>query len=778
MTRRQYVATIAGLGSSATSTVTPLPLSEVANRADVSTGKSAPTSRFEDDYVPCLRDIAIGAQSCSPIGGDPLGGTLGFTVVLANSDVRAFLARRDAVQPVGRLLGTSALTWPESQLVIDRTDEPIVDDDILYIADMALRVDSITGNAVTLVDVMPDGSGGLTDDLSVDGLDGKEGHFGTFLRDIAARTVPPYPDGYVYLQRPRLRGLVVRLYHSDGEDLEELVWIGRIRSTKLVNGGTAVRVECEDAMADVRASKLGTRAPRWSAVPVVTGWREISVVLTDGSRATVEHVYSSGDAAWMQLGKSVRRTGAYTFTGPAGRLERLSGPRWGSEDQFGADPIACELIPTDGRAFATASQHPLYTSDTSIEGGAAGPCANPLDIVRAFLGTIDTGLPASWRVWRTPDMAAAYVDDDAIVTVRDRVTPGMRWPGMLVGKDGEAVDAMELLSGGILQPLGLSFAAGLDGRLTVVTLRDSGARGATSLTTATVMPGGMDEGVDDEAAYDTVRAASGKGWDGVDRVTLTVTSATQPVTDVQRARELVFNALGLISPESTDHADAPEVVGYLAWLEFAWRLFRFEPQIVSLVALPTVDVAIGAWVTLSTRQLMDRTTGGPPSDLTSVSGFVLRRQVDAESGAQSLDVLVVPYADDGRISGAATVTSRTHGASDTELTCAASTWIGSGGYSGGPSAITMDVQQFAATNVCVIVSRRGVDVSEPFVVNAVGTNTITGQDVASGTRIKTVGGGSDYAVTSGDVVMLADHGDASSGTKSVYAWLGVDDYQI
>ncbi len=801
--------TIAGLGRANTTDVSPMPLSEYDHQPS--------TSVFDDEYRTMIvrGSINIGAQSFSPLGGDPRHGTLEFSIQL-NDDRRPEIGRyffEQARQAVA--VHTTTIGVNSTVLQLDTgqvASSGIISGDIIYTEREAFRVEvtDIFADTVTIVDKVDDGAGGFPA-RSLNITEGVQGHFATRVRVHEARgfnDTPPYIDDRIWLQTPFIRGREVYLWFSDGENLETLVGRYRIEGTRTQGGNTTLRVRCRDFLSALKGRKFNRPAFKGEIVNAGPSTFNSNAVYLSGlantqgfrggvravpfsiyqnvSTAGQVGVYQVGRACFVsddQLNLSADIAGG-TFVVRFIPETRFGGEAPGDIEQLAGKSIN-EILVSHPTVFEREQDHPYYTIDTSIAGGVAGIPQHPFDLLRAHLGTIDTGLPRTWRLFRTTAEALFHVDDAEIVRIRDSIFDGQEFPGVIAGKDGKPEKALDWLTKTFLQPYMAGFAFQSEGKLTVRSLVTSGAFQITAFTEAALLPVFREEQHEHDQTIDVISVETEIGIDGQARTLLLTRSAYDQRMFPHDDEDLDISAAGLVSADDGLGKDTPGFDAYIDILTRIAELLRRPPSIYVFEASGLLPAYPGQLRTVTAYGLRDPDTGLVPRETVSIFGVVLRRDFDSATYGQTIQILAFPFQLDGLIAATASIVTVTHGAGETTLGCSATSWILEDEYEYVQTAsdvwqtIDEDVSQFSVGQVCVVRDNRGVIKSDPWEVNSIspGGNIIRGSDLGGG-RIQNVGGGGDLTFASGDVVTLGQLGDSLQADLDQYSWFGADEYVL
>lgn len=813
---RGWVIAIAGLARDGVSNITPLPLAEDCRQP-------AP-SRFQDAYARLIvpGSIQLGAQSVSPISGDPRIGTLEFTVSMPDDvypEIGRFFFKRpllhdaEFTSTIG--IGTTVFQWGAGQV----NASGVAVDDVIYIEREAFRVAAVDGglDTVTVVDSLDDGDG-TTTARAGNLIHGRIGHFRTHVRSHTAPGLNdpyPRPDTRVRINAtPFVRGREVTLYYSDGENLETVVGRYIIEDPpRTVGGGSAVRIRCRDFMAALKGTQFGARAVGGtvrSANPDTTlNYFDASLIVsprTDeaakGSLWTQEAAGQWGGdfAGVIEIGDTVivasgaEPTDAYRAIAPD--LRSIRSPLTGAfatrqllrDDLQSLDGKAWnELLVSYTGFFPDETKHPYYTTDTTIVGGVAGVCQHPLDILRAHLGTVQTNLPDHWKVWGERIEADEYVDDDDIVRIRDAGLPDWTFPGIIAGHKRKPIKALGWLHEQLLSWHALCLAFTDEGRLTVRSFIPSLSDGQATITDDHVLRGAKELTVDTRAEVDVIRAEMTISGTGEPLDTGFTQSAYDQRWMQYATASHTVKPHGLMSAaESGDDLETVRRLGDV--LTTIAELLRHGPAMLDLRLSASEPVYPGETRKLSLWGVRDPTTGAiDETQPTAFFAFIMRRQLNPQDHSQTVSCYLYPFSEGGRIGATAEVLGVVHGAGTSTLTCSATDWIVDASYDyerSGSSAfgtITKDVEQFEVGQRARIVDEFGVPVSDVFTVDVVtpGSDELGGSDGTSGTsgvRIQAVGGG-DYSFTAGDHVVFSLHANARSEDTERFGWFGKDTYR-
>lgn len=787
------VMTIGGLARAASSDVGPLPLCEQFGVPQPAAG----VTRFDTSYAAVARNIQIGSTSVSPLSGDTRQGALTFDVVLADRrypEIARYLLAQPTV-PIATLLAGTSFGAGDTEFTVSTSAQSLAlvayIDEVVYLRGMALRIEDVNGatDVVTVYNERTNPSGGTYPSLA-SGSVGDLGHAMTYIEDVSARALgsaPPYPDDEIWAVNPFLRERPVLLYTSDGVSVERQIGIYLIDTVALSDDGTFVRVSCLDVLEVLKGRQLNERAVRMeiTSASLLSSSVELSATLTDGADAIPESVYDGTAAgapygnrsAVVQANKSVyvALDGYSIGSDIAGQVMRMTAlPRAtyrSDEPKSGAELVgksAWEILVSTTEIETTAGEHPFYSSDL----GAVAQ--HPLDLMQCHIGTLASKLPDHWRTSFAPP---SWFDSGEMARIRDTVYPDVTAPGLFAGRDGKPIKAMSYLWESFVAMLGGSIAVNESGQITVRCLLDTSTVGATPITSTTLLTG-RGKVTDMSRNFDRAVAEIGPGMDGV-------AGRLRVRGDIERSRyryataEFKFHCLPAWLGTETFDPDDPSVATVSGILRRIAQWMRTLPFEHSLRVSGRYMVETGRTYRISGPGFRDAATGLVTSGY-EFFGYVRERKVNPKTFAQDLVVVEMPAVT--WIGMSCAVDSISGG--DT-LTVDASGFIAplpGGVYEYAPGdTIATSVSQIGVdlddgrTVRCVIVSKRGVVVSQPFTVASVstGASTIT----ATGAILATGGGG--YSHTAGDRVQLADYTDITdSDMRADYAWVTRDVYGL
>ena len=787
------LVTVGGLARAASSDVGPLPLCE-------STGVPQPASgvtRFETPYAPVLRNIQIGSTSVSPLSGETRQGALTFDIVLSDRrypEIARFLFAQPTTPIAGLLAGTSFDAGDTTFTVATGSQSAALGayiDEVVYLRGMALRIEDVNGatDVVTVYDERTNPNGGAYPTLAT-GTVGALGHAMTYIEDVPGRTVgaePPYPDDEVWAVNPFLRERPVLLYSSDGVSVERQMAIYIIDTVALSEDGTFARVSCLDVLEVLKGRKLNERAVRMQ-ITGATIWPDhvtLAADVQDGPESFDDSVYDGTAAgtpynnrsAVIQANKSVYVSlGGYTLgyevTGPVMRGVMAPNPSFRSDAPRSADELvgksAWEILVSTPRLETVSGEHPFYSSDL---GDVA---RHPLDLMQCHVGTLTSRLPDHWRTAFAP---RSWFDGDELARIRNNVYPDVTAPGLFAGKDGKAVAAMQYLWESFAAMLGGAIAVNASGQITVRCLLDVSTVGTTPITSSTLLTG-RGKVTDMSRDFDRALAEVGPGMDGV-------AGRIRVRGDIARSRyryatqEFEFHCLPAWFGGRTFDPDDPAVATVTGILRRIAQWMRTLPFEHTLRVSGRYEIETGRTYRISGPGFRDAATGLTTAGY-SFFGYVRERKVDPQTYQQDLRVVEMPEVT--WIGMSCEVLSIASG--DT-LTVDASEFIDplvSGNYEYTPgSTVSTAVSQIGVdlddgrTVHCVIVSRRGVAVSQVFTADSVSTG---GSTITATAAILAVGGGA-YSRTAGDRVQLADYTDSTdSDMRADYGWVERDVYGL
>ncbi len=586
----------------------------------------------------------------------------------------------------------------------------------------------------------------------------------------------------------------------------------RIEGTRTRNGNTELRVRCRDFLSALKSKKFN-RPALMGRISVASTYDEPNrgtfamaqgsvntAGYSSGTRAPWFSIYQNrttvGQVAVIQVGRSVAVCDdLWSVLGGFQYLDDTFNCRFPVSRRFGGDDFDDvpsiqgknfnEILVSHPEVFEDETDHPYYTIDTSIVGGAAGIPQHPFDLLRAHLGTIDTNLPRTWRLFSTPAEADFYVDDSEIVRLRDSIFDGQEWPGVIAGKDGKPVDALKWLTETFLKPYMCGFAFQSEGKLTVRSLVTSGAFQIATITESALLPVPREEQHEHDQTIDVISVDTEIGIDGRARTQLFTRTAYETRFFPHDSKDLDFEARGLVSADDGRGKDTPGFDAYTDILTRIAELLRRPPSIYVFETTGLFPAYPGELRSVQAFGLRDPDTGLVPRETVGIFGVVLRRDFDSASYAQTLQILAFPFDLDGLIAATASIVSVVHGAGETVLTCQAIAWIIEAGYqyvqtaSDTWSTVDVDVEQFSVDQVCLVRDARGLIKSDPWEINSItpGSDIIRGSDLGGG-RIQNVGGGGDLTFAAGDVITLAQIGDSLQADLDQYAWVGADEYVL
>lgn len=796
-----YLLTMSGLARAASSDVGPMPLCEAG-------GVPKPAgSRFETAYAPLVRNIQIGSTSVSPLSGDVRQGSLSYEVVLDDRrypEVARYLFAQPTV-PVAELQAGTSFDAGDTTFTVATSAQATAMgayiDELVYIRGMALRVEDVNGatRVVTVYDERTDPDGGAYLTLASASV-GDIGHAMTYLEDVSARTVgaaPPYPDAEVWGVNPYLRERCVLLYTSDGTNVEAQVGIYLVQSVVLSDSGTFARVSCVDILEVLKGRRFNERAVQLeitaATIPLPTDPPSARVALSmdvlDGDDALSDSIWNgdfaiTGDAApaIIQANKSVYIARGQSYPGTSyslgslddGWVARLVGydkPAYRSDPPRDGKELvgkkAHELLVSNPDLTATPADHPFYSSDLSAV------ATHPLDLMQCHAGTIASRLPQHWRCPTPP----SWWDTAEIERIRDAVYPDVTAPGVFGGKDGKPVDALAWMWSQYVGLLGGSWAVNASGQITVRCLLDTTTRAGIAVDASLLLPG-RGRVTDISRDFDQAIAEVGPGMDGfAGRLRVRGDIDRYRYRYATKAFEFACEAAWLA--DRVFDPDDPSVATVTGLLRRIAQFMRTLPYEHKLRVTGRYTIETGRQYTFSAPGFRDSSTGLSASAYEFV-GYVRERAVDEQTMEQDLVVLEMPAVT--WIGMSCAVDSISGG--DT-LTVDADEFIlplTGGEYEYAPAqTIDTAVEQIGIdiarglTVECVIVSRRGVAVSQPFTVDSVdsGASTITATSAILAT------GGGSYTRTAGDRVRLADYTDVTdTQMRDDYGWVSRDVYGL
>lgn len=791
-----YVLSIAGLAQDDVDDVTPLALCESGGAGM----QPSAGSRFVGSYIGCIQpgSVHLGSQAVSPVSGDPKQGDLSFTVSLREDypEIERFFGQVPRF-PIARLKEGNDLDPTDTSFTVRAGEGAnFAAQDVVYIGLEAFRVKSVASDVVTLQSDIPDPStAGSYLARGAAGAHLVPGHIGTYIEQHVARAAfeaPPWPDDEVWGQSPFAKGREVVLFSADGtaETVEGRYFIQR---WEVLNDGATLRVTCRDYLELLKARQFNTDRIEWiveSASEAYSGdFRILWLKPLTGRQAA--SIYDTGGAGQPYPGvlhadKTVLiATGAddldeYAIQSVDGlianaRFACRSAARYRSEEPRSTDDLAgkkaYEVLVSDPDLFDDATEHPYYSTDL------LAVAQHPIDLLRCHLGTLASNLPDHWKL----DTPAQWIDDDELVRLRDTVFSDVSaFPGVFAGAKGKSYGALDWLWETFLAPLVSSWAVGPEGKLTVRTMRGSGGSDATPLTATHILMG-RPVAVDADATFDTILASFGRGLDDDPAATYRIRGGVDRDWYRYGVGDREWTADAAWRPDAPFDPESGTAQTIVSLLTRQLQLQRQPLAVHTVRCTGAVRVYPGQFHEITGPGFRVTSTGLVAAGNVTLYGFVQGREVNPATHEQTLTVIEMPFAN-VRISASCDVT----GVAGAVITCTEVEYIqpvngGTGEYAyRDGQAVTEDVEQFGVDVdtyggfECVIVSKRGVTKTDPFVLDSYSTaaNTITATASVVG-----VGGGL-YTWASGDRVELADYGDISKASiqtryaffeQSVYA---------
>jgi len=786
------VVSFAGLGRKGGQTISPLPI------ATSGVSLQPTPSVFETPYIALVaRDggipiIDVANSGVSPLRGDPQQGSLSVEIVVPDSEpqVAEYFAATPA-RPACYALANFGPT--ETVIVVDATElasSGIVANSIIYWGREAFRVEGVdlALGAIVVVDKIPGGF------RSTIGAVGVEGHFGTYLEQHLGEVPsqrPPYNDSRIFLSSPFLKDREVLVYQTDGVATETVHSIYYLEGAVWTNDQTTLEVRARDVLAVLADQQVNSVIANYTFADGTEGFSprdrvpHPSTTTNFGIASRVEQANASliGSPCFgglLAIGEVVVWCATYAWSSNnlsdfgigtlyLGNSERLVALNGG--------PVP-DAVSVSGGIFEVLSSNPDFYSLNEF-GDSTSPyysptlgteAVHPLDLLRCHLGSLDSHLPVTWK----SKQPTSFVDDDAIVLLRDTVYRNWTWKGVLQICDGSSEGLLGWLTRKFLRPLGASFTVDTSGRVTVRSLFDTADTTLPTIGDEAVMTG---RGVsfDLEVGVDQIRATSAVLIDGSTTVTVFGTGAYQSSFGITRQTQIVdLEAEGLLSVVEFRDVTQAVIQRYAERLARISALFRLKAQTVQLSVLMSAGAQAGQYRLMQIRGLREPETGLVAATPSTRLGYITVVENEPRTGVAKITAILYP-SKTNRIGASALVVS----AADSEnLVVELEYYIepldASGDYLYGPSTgsfVKFDSETFAVGDEVVVRDLHLDLLTDPsIVVSGSGPNLVV-------TPLSTVGGGGPYVPSAGDVVTFADKEDWNNDPSS-YAFFDLDLFGI
>lgn len=775
--KKHYVIAIEGLGKAGVDSMSSLPLTD-----STGTGLKPSSSIFEDDYLPCIKrgSIKFGSQAISPLRGKPKQGPLSFEIHVNPRlwpEVEDFFFARPR-RPVTRVQEAFNIGANDINITVEDASELAVND-IIYIGRRAFRLVTVnTGTgALQIRNATPNPNGGTLPYSS--GGEGAEGHFGTYKRALDARDpgagdTVPWVDDEVWAQNQTLMERRVRLYETDGESVETLVGTYVLDGAPATDeANTTITVKCDDLVSLLQRRKFNRRPAEWR----ITGRSSSTPPTVNASLVSAdetERLYP-GDTikeGAYQVHKSVIVGSVQVFASllfinanapPAYRSEAL-------EDNLEGKKVY-ELLVSDPDAFDDETLHPYYSSDLGTSGAIA---RNPIDMLRCHLGAISSNLTDDWVI----DLPSDQLDDDELVRLRDNVFIDIEAPGVLAGKDGKDVDALEWLHDTFLGWLLASFAVNSEGKLTVRTMLDFGGLETDPIGDDHVLYG-RSMGIDPATQLDQLRVEAGIGFDDKPAYIARAANAVNRERRLYTNNQIELKAPPFVHPDAVVELDDPKIQAFGQLMARVQDLFVHPAHMQRVRITGELETQVGLFYNVTARGL--RTvfgTGRLSADAQTFFGMLQKREVtDAVSGEQELTFVEMPFRRvDFSLCVEVAAFDGTTGITVVDTAQFIKTSSGDE-YEYAPGEVadkdidqaTEDVDDYTTVRA-IIVDKRRTPKTDPFTISAAAGTTIT-----AAANVRNVGDTAAYSWTEGDLIELAEvQTDSELDTR--YAQAGRDSY--
>jgi hypothetical protein len=791
------VVTFAGLGKKGGQSISPLPL------ATSGVSLQPPfVSVFATPYLALVaRDggipiIDVANNGVSPVRGDPQQGSLSVELVVPDSEpeVAEYFAANPS-RPVCYALANFGPT--DTFIYVDDTElasSGIAADSIIYWGREAFRVESIgtAGPGLGVIVVRDKIPGGYR---STNGAVGVEGHFGTYLEEHLGELDsqrPPYNDSRIFLSSPFLKDREVLVYQTNGVAKETVHSRYYLEGAVWTNDQTTLEVRARDVLAVLADQQVNsvvanytfadgtegfarnglTPHPSWTTdLSVASRVDQVDASLLSGAclgglLAIGEVVVWTSLVSWNVNDLNNYGSG-WLFLGSSERLVALNG-----------GPVP-DAVSVSGGVFEVLSTNPDFYSPNFL-GESSSPyysttlgteAVHPLDLLRCHLGTLDSNLPRTWKT----RMPSSFIDDDAIVLLRDTVYRDWTWKGVLQICDGSSEGLLGWLTRKFVRPLGASFTVDTSGRVTVRSLFDTADTTLPTIGDEAVMTG---RGVsfDLEVGVDQIRATSGVLVDGSTTVTVFGAGAYQSSFGITRQTQVVdLEAEGLLSVVDFRAVTDSVIQRYAERLARISALFRLRAQTVQLSVLMSAGAQAGQYRLMQIRGLREPQTGLVSATPSTRLGYITAVDNDPRTGVAKITAILYP-SKTNRIGASALVVSA---ADEENLVVELEHYIepldASGDYLYGPSTgsfVKTDSATFAVGDEVVVRDLHLDLLTDPStVVSAAGANIVV-------TPLVAIVGGGPYVPIAGDVVTFADKEDWKVNDPSSYAFFGLDTFGI
>lgn len=787
------VVSFAGLGKKDDQSISPLPIA-------TSGVTLQPTpSVFETPYLALVaRDggipiIDVANSGVSPLRGDPQQGSLSVEIVVPDSEpeVAAYFAAnpaRPAVYALTNFGPTDTVIYVDPG---ELSASGIVADSIIYWGREAFRVEQVNLplGLIVVVDKIPGGY------RSTIGAVGIEGHFGTYLEEhlgeVAAQR-PPYNDSRIFLSSPFLKDREVIVYQTNGVDTETVHSRYYLEGAVWTNDQTNLEVRARDVLAVLADQQVNSIIANYTFADGAEGFAPRSRVphpattTNFGIVSRVEQANASLICApcfggLLAIGEVIVWVATYAWTASnlsefgigtlyLGNSERLVALNGGpTPDSVSISGGVFEVISSNPDFYGLNeygdSTSPYYSSTLGTE------AVHPLDLLRCHLGTLDSNLPPTWK----SKQPTSFVNDEAIVLLRDTVYRGWTWKGVLQICDGSSEGLLEWLTRKFLRPLGASFTVDTSGRVTVRSLFDTADTTLPTIGDEAVLIG---RGVsfDLEVGVDAIRATSAVLVDGSTTVTVFGTGAYQSSFGITRQTQIVdLEAEGLLSVVEFRDVTQAVIQRYAERLARISALFRLKAQTIQLSVLMSAAAEPGQYRLMQIRGVREPETGLIAATPSVRLGYITAVENDPRTGVAKITAILYP-SKTNRIGASALVVSA---ADEENLVVELEYFIepldASGDYLYGPSTgsvVKYDSETFAAGDEIVIRDLHLDLLTDPStVVSAAGPNIVV-------TPLVAIVGGGAYVPSAGDIVTFADKEAWKVNDPSSYAFFDLDTFGI
>ncbi|CAB4150401.1 hypothetical protein UFOVP567_28 [uncultured Caudovirales phage] len=786
------VVTFAGLGKRTGQSISPLPIATSGvilqpTPSVFATPYLALVAR--EDGVPIL-DVAN--SGVSPVRGDPQQGSLSVEIVVPDSEpeVAAYFAANPS-RPVCYALNNFGPT--DTIIFVDPVDlaaSGIKADSIIYWGREAFRVEGVDLGlgAIVVVDKIPGGY------RSTIGAVGVEGHFGTYLENHLGEVDsqrPPYNDSRIFLSSPFLKDREVLVYQTDGVSTESIHSRYYLEGATWTNDQTNLEVNARDVLAVLADQQVNSVIANYTFADGTEGFSPRNLVphpastTNFGIASRVEQADASLICApcfggLLAIGEVVVWCATYAWTVQdlvefgsgtlyLGNSERLVALNGGPiPDAVSVSGGVFEVLSTNPDFYGLNengdSTSPYYSSTLGTE------AIHPLDLLRCHLGTLASHLPPTWK----SKLPTSFVDDDAIVLLRDTVYRGWTWKGVLQICDGSSEGLLGWLTRKFLRPLGASFTVDNSGRVTVRSLFDTADTTLPLIGDESILIG---RGVsfDLEVGVDAIRATSAVLVDGSTTVTVFGAGAYQSSFGITRQTQIVdLEAEGLLSIVEFRDVTQAVIQRYAERLARISALFRLRAQTIQLSVLMSAGAEPGQYRMVQIRGLREPETGLIAATPSVRLGYVTAVENDPRTGVAKITAILYP-SKTSRIGASALIVS----AADSEnLTVELEFYIepldASGDYLYGPSTgsfVKFDSETFATPDQVVVRDSHLDLLTNPStIVSVAGPSIVV-------TPLVAIGGGA-YVPSAGDVLTFADKEDWGSVDSSDYAFFDLDTFGI